>query len=33
MKVVGMRKWVALLSKFEMIVANQNHGRGGGNIM
>lgn len=29
---VGMRKWVDLLSRFERIVANQNHIRGGGNI-
>jgi len=29
--VAGMRTLVDLLGKFERIVANQNHGRGGGN--
>jgi len=32
MEVVGMRKWVDLFGRFERIVANQNYGRGGGNI-
>jgi hypothetical protein len=32
MKVAGMKKWVDLFGRFEMVVTNPNHGTGGENV-